>query len=96
MLSVTADDIRRLQGHGGERFTQFVDSLVRAQAFVAGFPDRDIEGNMRANIGDEGVDTVVHGEITPDPTGRFTCESVGQYKATAYRDVRVTQLLEGG
>ena len=47
-------DVSRLRSPSGDRFTQFVDKLIRAQAYVAGVPQERIATNLRTNIPDGG------------------------------------------
>ncbi|MCI0460833.1 MAG: hypothetical protein L0Z62_28120 [Gemmataceae bacterium] len=69
----------------GERWTQFVDALIRTQAAVSGVPDREILTNQRLNIADGGVDTQVNVPIPGEPTGRFASATCWQYKAEEYK-----------
>ena len=82
MFRVSPQDIRRLQGAGGEPFTLFVDDLIRAQA-GAGVPDKDIRTNLKTTAPDGGVDTQVRVAIPGDPTGRLRCPTIWQYKTSA-------------
>jgi len=59
MWTINARDIISLRTPGGDRFTEFVDALIRAEAFAEGISQTLISTNLRTNIGDEGVDTEV-------------------------------------
>jgi hypothetical protein len=69
----------------GERWTRFVDALIRTQAAVSGVLDREILTNQRQNIADGGVDTQVDVPIPGDPTGRLASPTCWQYKAEEYK-----------
>jgi hypothetical protein len=69
----------------GQRWTQFVDALIRTQAAVSGVLDREILTNQRLNIADGGVDTQVNVPILGKPTGRFASATCWQYKAEEYK-----------
>ncbi|MBI2840300.1 MAG: hypothetical protein HYX75_18440 [Acidobacteria bacterium] len=94
LWSVDARDvINHTRSPGGDKFTKFVDSLIRSQAFAGGLPDAFVHTNIQTNQPDGGVDTLVKAPIPNDPTGRFGVPSVWQYKARAAVDVRKAQLL---
>ena len=83
MFRVSPNDIRRLQGAGGEPFTLFVDDLIRAQAAAGGIPDREIRTTLKTTEPDGGVDTQVRGPVPSDPTGRLRHHpTIWQYKTS--------------
>ncbi|HUW14238.1 MAG TPA: hypothetical protein VM537_31235, partial [Anaerolineae bacterium] len=83
MFRVSPNDIRRLQGAGGEPFTLFVDDLIRAEAAGGGVPDTEIRTNLKTTAPDGGVDTQVRVAIPGDPTGRLRRPTIWQYKASS-------------
>jgi len=83
MWTVNALDVKHLgRTPGGERFTDLVDRLIRAQGFAGGVPFSAIATNMRNNRADGGVDTRVDMPIPGDPTGYVAIRTIWQYKAT--------------
>jgi hypothetical protein len=69
----------------GERWTTFLDELIRAQGAVSGVADCEILTCQRTNIGDQGVDTQVKVPFAKDSTGRLAAPTCWQYKAEAYK-----------
>jgi hypothetical protein len=69
----------------GERWTAFLDALLRALAAVCSVPDREIITNQRVNLGDAGVDSQVNAAFPGEPTDRLATPTCWQYKAEAYR-----------
>lgn len=85
-LHVGPDDLlRSLRGNGGQTFTDFVDSLIRAEAALAGITPDEVVTNIRTTIADGGVDTRIkvplHGAL------QLGAPSCWQYKATSYSEV---------
>jgi hypothetical protein len=82
---VAANELALLRGSGGERFTEFVDALLRAEAALLGTKPDDVVTNIRVNIGDGGVDS----EVKVPLAGRngFETPTCWQYKATDFADV---------
>jgi hypothetical protein len=95
ILHVQQDEIRRLQGGAGDRFTHVVDSAIRTLARAYGIPDATIHTNLRTNIPDGGVDTRVTTAFIQEPSGRFTVPTVWQYKATTKEHIALGKLFEG-
>jgi hypothetical protein len=70
---------------GGNRFTEFVDSLIFAEAYVNGLRPSEIRTNLRTNLPDGGVDTEVLQPISNDSTGWLSdAPTIWQYKAKGY------------
>jgi hypothetical protein len=85
LWNVTALEIIHLgRTPGGDRFTNFVDELIRAQAFIDGRPSSVIHTNLRTNIGDKGVDTKVDGFVPDSNNTWLKDSSIMQYKASGY------------
>jgi hypothetical protein len=82
MFRVSPHEFTALQRAGGEKFTAFVDDLIRAQAFACGVPDANIHTNRKTNEPDGGVDTQVTAPFLGDRTGRFDRPTIWQYKAS--------------
>jgi len=93
MWTITAQDVIHLRSPGGDRFTQFVNALIYAQAFFCGVPDSEIRTNLRTNIPDGGVDTEVCKPVPDDSTG-WTKDfpTIWQYKATEAKNISNAQL----
>jgi hypothetical protein len=92
MLRINERDIFRLRGGGGEPFTEFVDSLVRSEAYI-GLPDSKIRTTIRTNLSDSGVDTEISGPIPDDKTGWFRDHpTILQYKATELKNVPCSEI----
>lgn len=84
MFRVSPHDIERLQGAGGELFTEFVDDLIHAQAAASSVPDREIRTTLKTTERDGGVDTQVRVPVPNDPTGRLRDHpTIWQYKTSA-------------
>src|SRR5262249_10251713 len=66
-------------------WTDFLDSLLRTHAAVAGVPGSEVVTNQRINIADGGVDSEVRGPIAPDPSGWFPAPTCWRYKAEEYK-----------
>ena len=89
MWTIRADEIFQLRSPGGERFTEFVDVLIRNQATVCGLPDSEMRTNLRTTKPDGGVDTQVLKSVPNDPTGWLVdARTVWQYKARQARDIK--------
>jgi hypothetical protein len=59
IFRLTGLDIVKAFNGNGERFTEFVDTLIRAQASFDGIPFTEIRTNIKVTIQDGGVDTEV-------------------------------------
>ncbi|KLK97801.1 hypothetical protein XJ18_19090 [Bacillus pumilus] len=86
MWVINANDVIHLgRTPGGDRFTLFVDELIRAQSFLNGVPPSSIITNLRTNIADGGVDTKVD-SLGPESSIDWLQEpSIFQYKASGYK-----------
>lgn len=70
---------------GGNRFTEFVDSLIFAEAYVNGLKPSEIRTNLRTNLPDGGVDTEFRQPLLNDSTGWLSdAPTIWQYKAKGY------------
>lgn len=69
---------------GGDRFTNFVDELIRAQSFLDGRHAAAIHTNLRTNIGDKGVDTKVDNFVHHAKNPWLQGPAIMQYKASGY------------
>ncbi len=83
--SVTADDFRIFLDGTGKPFTQFLDSVVRANAAKLSISPADVHTNIRVNVPDGGVDTQV--DSGNDPEGRLLGPTLWQYKARRFADM---------
>lgn len=86
MFTINSRDIFNLRTPGGDRFTEFVDALIRAEAYIQGIPISEISTNLRTNLADEGVDTEVRQPDTNNLTGWMSVPTCWQYKATQYKN----------
>ncbi|MDP1420265.1 hypothetical protein Q8G35_18205 [Peribacillus simplex] len=85
MWTIDALDVIHLgRSPGGDRFTKFVDELIRAQSFLDGRPTAAIHTNLRTNIGDKGVDTKVDNFVPHSKNLWLEGPSIMQYKASGY------------
>ncbi len=96
MLQIDGREIRSFQEAGGVGFTAFLDALIRTHACLARINDSEIETNIRTNLPDGGVDTLVRQPDPNDPTGRVRTPTVWQYKATAFRNLESAEELLAG
>ncbi len=96
MWNLTPNDLAQLKGAGGERFAQFMDRLIRADAARAGVGQSKIATQLRANIKDGGVDSQVDAPFpaNSDPSGWFSVPTIWQYKATDAVSVSESALRE--
>jgi hypothetical protein len=92
MWTINSFDVLHLRTPGGDRFTEFVDAQIRAQAFLGGLPDAEVRTNLRTNIPDGGVDTEVRQPMPSDSTGWFGVPTCWQYKATEARNISENDL----
>ncbi|MGB5099132.1 MAG: hypothetical protein WBN94_00835, partial [Methanothrix sp.] len=86
MWAIIALDVVHLgRTPGGDRFTEFVDSLIFAEAYVNGLKTSEIRTNPRTNLPDGGVDTEVCQPLSNDSTGWLSdAPTIWQYKAKGY------------
>jgi len=92
MWSISAIEVAHLRSPGGDRFTQFANALLRAEACVLGIPDTAIDTNARVNLPDGGVDSKVAVAAPHDPAGRFRVPTIWQFKATEAHLIRTPEL----
>jgi hypothetical protein len=83
MWTIDVSEIRTFQSNGGA-FTELVDSLLRAEAYVCGVSDSAIATNCRMFLPDGGVDSAVHEAIVSSPSGWFPDATCWQYKASPF------------
>jgi len=81
MWKLSPVELHQLKGAGGERFTHFVDRLIRAEAARGGLPQSEIQTQLRVNIRDGGVDTQVSQRIPRDQSGWFAIPTCWQFKS---------------
>ena len=95
MFSITAHDIITFaRTPSGDRFTNFVDALLRVSCFGHPIPDSAIHTNSRINKQDGGVDSRVDLEITDDKTGWMGVKTIWQYKAVESDSITDKKLRE--
>ncbi|MEM9272689.1 MAG: hypothetical protein AAGA80_06960 [Cyanobacteria bacterium P01_F01_bin.143] len=94
MWTINSYNIFALRTPGGDRFTEFVDALIRAEAYVQGVPLSEISTNLRTNLGDGGVDTEVKQDMLHDNTGWFNVPTCWQYKATTFAGIYSSNLIK--
>jgi hypothetical protein len=94
MWTINSYNIFPLRTPGGDRFTEFVDALIRAEAYIQGIPLSDISTNLRTNLGDKGVDTEVRQAMPNSQTGWMNEPTCWQYKATEFRTISESDLRE--
>ena len=95
MWTINAHDVIHLgRTPGGDRFTELVDSIIRSQVAVSNLPQASIHTNLRVNIQDGGVDTLVEQGIVDDPIGWMMERTIWQFKATDAGDVSEGSVLE--
>ena len=87
MFTINSRDIFKFRTPGGDRFTEFVDALIRAEAYSQGIPMSGIATNLRTNLGDGGVDSEVCQAIPTSQTGWFSVPTCWQYKATQFKGI---------
>ena len=81
MWKLQATDLLQLRGGGGERFSHFMDRLIRAEAAQSGLAQADIATQLRVNIKDGGVDTEVKKAIPNEKCGWFAIPTAWQFKS---------------
>ena len=86
MWTITGTEILRFQGHG-DVFTELVDGLIRAEAYVCGVSDSAILTNCRVTLPDGGVDSSVSEPVSPSPSGWFPNATCWQYKASRFAGI---------
>ncbi|MGK7875255.1 MAG: hypothetical protein AB4426_18750 [Xenococcaceae cyanobacterium] len=94
MWTINSRDIFPLRSPGGDRFTEFVDALIKAEASIEGVPLSAISTNLRTNLADAGVDTEVRQAMPASKTGWMRVPSCWQYKATEFKNIAPSDLQE--
>ncbi len=94
MWTINSFDIFPLRTPGGDRFTEFVDALIKAEAYIQGIPTSEISTTLRTNIGDKGVDAEVRQPTSNSLTGWMSVPTCWQYKATEYKNISKKNLRE--
>ena len=84
MFELTQSHLKSLHGDGGEPFRRFVNDLIRAEAFTCGIPLSQLNLQIRASVGDGGVDAGVATAIPNAKSGWFQAPTCWQYKTTTY------------
>ncbi len=87
MWTINSFNVFPLRTPGGDRFTEFVDSLIRVEAYTQGVAFSEISTNLRTNLGDKGVDTEVRQSVPNSKTGWMNVPTCWQYKATAFAGI---------
>jgi len=93
MWTINGTEVLRFQGHG-DAFTEFVDSLIRAEAYFSGLSDSEILTNCRVYLPDGGVDTQVRAAIAESPNGWFPKATCWQYKASPFASIGEADLRD--
>jgi hypothetical protein len=83
MWRITDRHFSLLTGGEGERFADFMNSLLRAQCLVCGLSDAQIHTCLPQNIRDRGVDDQIDAASYQDDTGWLGVPTTWQFKATA-------------
>ena len=79
----------------GDRFTKFVDEILRSTIGAMGLPDAIIKTNSKTNIPDGGVDTEITEPLQGDPTGWASdCRTIWQYKVVEVKSITQQKLQE--
>jgi hypothetical protein len=95
MWTIRAEDVKSIgRTPGGDRFTEFVNSLIFGWAHLHGLPCSEIHVNQRTNKQDGGVDTDVCRSIPDDPLGWMSNPTIWQYKATDSSEVSEIKLCD--
>lgn len=94
MWSLGVQDIFALRSPGGDAFTAFIDSVIRAQAYVCGLPDAAIKTNQKTTAPDGGVDTQVDPPCPNDVTGWMSVPTCWQYKTEEARRINDKKLRD--
>ena len=94
MWTIDSNKIYSLRTPAGDRFTNFVDALIRAEAYIQGVKLSEISTNPRTNLADGGVDTKVLQSMPHSDTGWLSVPTCWQYKATEYRKIEDKKLRE--
>ncbi len=87
---VAPEELFTLRGHGGQRFSDFVSTLLRAEGAVAGATPDTIQTNTRVNLPDGGIDASAC--VPLGGSLGLTLPTAWQFKATEFRSIGVTAL----
>jgi len=87
MFMVKPSSISSLGDINGQRFTEFMNSLIIFHGRVFGLKDSDISSNLATTIPDGGVDTEVKSAFSNDSTGYFSSPTIWQYKTGSHRRI---------
>ncbi|MBY0356563.1 MAG: hypothetical protein K2W82_01065 [Candidatus Obscuribacterales bacterium] len=77
----------------GDRFTQFCDSILRAQAHLSGVKQNEILSNLQTAKPDGGVDTQINCSIN-DSIGFLNEKTIWQYKAQEFSKITNAKIRE--
>ena len=94
MWTINSFNVFPLRTPGGDRFTEFVDSLIKAEAYIQGIPTSEISTTLRTNVGDKGVDAEVRKSIPNSLSGWMSAPTCWQYKATEYKNISEKNIRE--
>ena len=86
MWTISDTEVLRFQGRG-DVFTEFVDGLLRAEAYLSGVSDSAIATNCRVFLPDGGVDSQIREAIASSPSGWFPSATCWQYKASPFAGI---------
>jgi hypothetical protein len=98
ILTVSELEIRAFQSEpGGVAFTSFVDLVIRTHTASFGIPASEVRTNLRTVLPDGNVDTEVKRACPPQGVfGYMEVPTIWQYKARAYKNVRIPALKKEG
>ena len=85
LLFMSADRFRLFLDGTGKPFTEFMDSVLRANAAKLGIPPSDVHTNLRTNLPDGGVDSQI--DSGDDLGGYLTERTLWQYKARRFSEI---------
>jgi hypothetical protein len=94
MWTINSFNIFNLRTPGGDRFTEFVDALIKAEAYIQSITLSEISTNLRTNLGDGGVDTEVRQPAPNSLTGWMSVPTCWQYKATGFAGITPSDLKQ--
>lgn len=94
MWIVDQQDFLLLRDGTGQRFTAFLDALIRAHGFVHGVGEAVILTSLRTPIADGGVDTEVQRAMPGESTGFLLEPTCWQYKARQFADISDIDLIK--
>ena len=91
MWKLKPGELRQLEGNG-DRFAQFVDRLIRAEAAMGGLLPSEVRTQLLSNIKDGGVDTQVTRAIPSDRSGWFSVPTCWQFKSVEAKVIKDRRL----